>query len=211
MNICIPITSKKMPQILKDIKKAEKLTNFIELRLDLYKNPDLKKLIKSTKNKIIVTDKRKNNQSNLKEAIKHEANYIDIDYSNKYLNKLIKNKKKTKIIVSTHQKNRITFEKIDKLYSQMAIKGIDIIKIVFPAKNKTDTTTILDYLKYHNKKKRKPIILFCTGKKGISSRVFSPLFGGFLTFASLEKGKESAKGQIPIENLLKIYTYLKVR
>ena len=48
------------------------------------------------------------------------------------------------------------------------------------------------------------IIAFCMGPLGRVSRVFSLFMGGQMTFASLEKGEESASGQIPALDMKKI-------
>ena len=55
------------------------------------------------------------------------------------------------------------------------------------------------------KKSEKPIIGLCMGPLGEISRILSTIYGSFLTFASLDKGKESAPGQIPAETLRNIY------
>jgi 3-dehydroquinate dehydratase/shikimate dehydrogenase len=44
---------------------------------------------------------------------------------------------------------------------------------------------------------------------GRISRIASPLFGGYLTFASLEEGEESADGQIPVTEMKRILDILK--
>jgi 3-dehydroquinate dehydratase type I len=52
------------------------------------------------------------------------------------------------------------------------------------------------------------IIAFCMGRFGKISRIFSHLMGGYLTFASLEGGEESAPGQIPVEEMKRILKVL---
>lgn len=46
------------------------------------------------------------------------------------------------------------------------------------------------------------------GPAGRISRIAGPLFGGYLTFASLEEGQESADGQIPVLETRKILEIL---
>jgi len=48
------------------------------------------------------------------------------------------------------------------------------------------------------------------GPMGKISRIFSCLMGGYLTFASLEEGKESADGQIPIREMRKVVDILSI-
>jgi 3-dehydroquinate dehydratase len=48
-------------------------------------------------------------------------------------------------------------------------------------------------------------VSFAMGPSGITSRILSPLLGGYLTYASLGEGKESAPGQVTVSELTKIY------
>jgi 3-dehydroquinate dehydratase type I len=48
------------------------------------------------------------------------------------------------------------------------------------------------------------IIAFCMGPFGRISRIVSHMIGGHMTFASLERGEESADGQIPIMEMKKV-------
>jgi len=46
------------------------------------------------------------------------------------------------------------------------------------------------------------------GELGRVSRLFSPLFGGHFTYAAVERGKESAIGQLTIAETRKFYKLL---
>lgn len=45
------------------------------------------------------------------------------------------------------------------------------------------------------------------GERGLISRILCPKFGGYLTFATLERGIVSAPGQPTIEELLNLYNF----
>jgi 3-dehydroquinate dehydratase/shikimate dehydrogenase len=47
------------------------------------------------------------------------------------------------------------------------------------------------------------------GELGVISRLLSPIFGGYFTYASVEKGKESAVGQFTVAETKKIYELIK--
>ena len=49
------------------------------------------------------------------------------------------------------------------------------------------------------------IVAFAMGSLGLPSRILSPLVGGDFTYASIEKGAESAPGQITVADLKKLY------
>ena len=115
-------------------------------------------------------------------------------------------KSRTKIILSHHDFNRTPhIEELLGLYKKMkAVKGIEVIKIVTYARNINDNATIIELLKEARREKQK-IIAFAMGQLGRDSRILSLPMGAYLTFASLQQGKESADGQVTVGQLKKIY------
>jgi 3-dehydroquinate dehydratase/shikimate dehydrogenase len=53
------------------------------------------------------------------------------------------------------------------------------------------------------------VVSFAMSDLGFASRILCPLVGGDFIYASIEKGKESAPGQITVGDLRKIYEVLK--
>jgi 3-dehydroquinate dehydratase-1 len=51
----------------------------------------------------------------------------------------------------------------------------------------------------------KRVIAFAMGEKGLASRILCPIIGGDFTYAAIEKGAESAEGQLTVEELHQIY------
>ncbi len=49
------------------------------------------------------------------------------------------------------------------------------------------------------------IVSFAMGEAGWLSRVMAPLAGGYFTYASLGAGRESAAGQLTVDELKTIY------
>ena len=85
----------------------------------------------------------------------------------------------------------------------MTASGADIIKIVTHANTMTDNLRVLNLIPKAHERGIK-IIAFCMGPFWIISRIFSHLMGGYMTFAALEGGEESADGQIPVMEMKKI-------
>ena len=80
----------------------------------------------------------------------------------------------------------------------------EIIKIVTYARDLNDNLKMFKLLERAKLEKQK-LIGLCMGELGEISRILSPLFGGFLTFGSLQTGQESAPGQMPAATLKDIY------
>jgi 3-dehydroquinate dehydratase type I len=49
------------------------------------------------------------------------------------------------------------------------------------------------------------MVAFTMGTQGFLSRVMSPLIGAYFTYGAVQKGVESAPGQLPVSDMLAIY------
>lgn len=215
--ICIPITARSVEDVISEISLASKRTDvdLIELRLDYVsgmKNAEicLEKSLQSTTKPIIVTNRPKREGGNFKgseedrlcllqKAIELEADYVDVEYDSA---RHITRKDSSKIIISYHNFKE-TPHNINRIYEDISQYKPDIVKIVTYANDITDNIRIFELLKEANI----PTISFCMGEFGHISRILTRKFGGFLTFASLERGKESAPGQLTVDELSNIYHY----
>ena len=214
--ICIPIVGPTQDKSLEDIAIAESLADIIELRLDLMSDYNLDALLSATKKPCIVTNrtKREGGQFSgseeeridvLRQAIDAGAEYVDIETSTpkELLQPFLESQRKSKIILSYHNFTD-TPEELDHLYELMCAMPADILKIVTYARDITNNLALFNLI-YRSKKNDKKLIAFCMGERGEISRILSPLLGGFLTFGSLETGKETAPGQITGFTLRDIY------
>jgi len=211
--ICVPIVAKTTKEALNDIKKA-KDADLIELRIDFIRDindKNLTKLIKSTRKKIIVTDRKKRIKL-VEKAIELKTDFIDLDLKigEKIIKQLIKNKKRTKVIVSFHNFKKTDKKEVLRKYTQIKRLGADVVKVATFANSINDNKVIFDLIAKAKKEKKK-IIGLCIGKKGQISRILSPLFGAELTFGSLSKGKESAPGQLTATDLKTVFRINKLK
>jgi 3-dehydroquinate dehydratase / shikimate dehydrogenase len=214
--ICIPIVGASMPKALEQITSAEKIADILELRLDLIHSPDLKVLLNAVSKPVIVTNRSKLDGGQfrggdnerlqvLRDAIAAGANYVDIEVSTprEFLQPFLEGHDSSRIILSYHDFSH-TPEDLNPVYETMGALPGDVIKIVTYARDLSDNLKMFQLLK-RAKKENKKLIGLCMGDLGEISRVLSPLYGGMLTFGSLETGQESAPGQIPANTLKNIY------
>lgn len=214
--ICIPIVAPTLKQALADIDSAKELADLIELRVDLMDDPDIPALLKAAGKPCIVTNRTKREGGQfkgseeqrirlLRHAIDVGADYIDIEASTSkdLLQPVLAARAKTRVILSYHDFTR-TPDRLESIYEIMKELSPDVIKIITYAMDINDNLAVFNLLKRANRDGRK-LISFCMGEKGEVSRILSPLMGGFLTFGSLETGKESAPGQITATVLRNVY------
>jgi 3-dehydroquinate dehydratase/shikimate dehydrogenase len=214
--ICIPIVGPNQHKSLEDIATAEPLADILELRLDLMSDYDLDGLLAASTKPCIVTNrtKREGGQFSgseeerievLKQAIVAGAEYVDIETSTpkELLKPFLESEHNSKVILSYHNFTD-TPEEIEHLYDLMCGMPADILKIVTYARDINNNLSLFNLI-HRSKKDGKKLIALCMGEKGEVSRILSPLLGAFLTFGSLETGKETAPGQITGTSLRDIY------
>ncbi|KAG8048855.1 hypothetical protein GUJ93_ZPchr0009g1255 [Zizania palustris] len=141
-------------------------------------------------------------------AMELGAEYVDIELkvADKFM-KLISGKKPEtcKLIVSSHNyENTPSAEELGNLVAQIQATGADIVKIATTATEIIDVARMFQIL-VHCQEKQVPIIGLVMNDRGFISRVLCPKFGGYLTFGTLEKGKESAPAQPTIADLINVY------
>lgn len=221
--LCIPIIAHDTKKALKKIAEAKTHADILELRLDLMDSFDLHEMISSAEKPVIVTYrlKKEGGQGNadpsmvaeyLINAAHENAAYIDVELTMPVMmrNSIIEKKKNSRVIISTHIMDYTPpMDDLQALLEESIRTGGDIVKIVTMANSMEDNLRMLDLVS-EAKKRKIDLIAFCMGQLGRMSRVFSPLMGGYLTFASLEEGEESAAGQIPVKEMKRLLEYFEV-
>jgi len=93
-------------------------------------------------------------------------------------------------------------EEILSVLRQEEGAGADIAKVAFMPKNQADVLNTLAAITENPT--RIPVIAIAMGELGKVSRVLGPALGSYLTYASPTQGKESAPGQLTVEELRRI-------
>jgi 3-dehydroquinate dehydratase type I len=220
--ICVSILPKTKPEALRLIKKAETShADFIEVRLDCLENPqELADLARHGKTPKIATimptsDHGKfsgteaERQRILLNAAKNEFAFVDVELSTPNLEELVSEVKAAgaKPIVSFHDfHGSLSLPEPNNILEREISSGAEVCKIVTTAKQVEDNLTLLNFTSTASKKAK--IVCFGMGELGKVSRLLSPVFGGFFTFASLERGSETAAGQMTIQEMKTAYELL---
>ena len=133
------------------------------------------------------------------------SDYVDIEYSAgiETIRKLLSLREKSKVIASHHDFNGMPSD-LSEIYSRLKNLGADVIKIACTAQSLADNLSMLRLIETA-KSENIALIGLCMGEKGAISRILGPAFGGYCTFGSSAKGKETAPGQIPVEYLKRVY------
>jgi 3-dehydroquinate dehydratase I len=211
-----------MDEALTLIGRAEDAqADFIEVRLDSLKiSRNLSDLPAKTEIPLIATNKLKREmgeflgseserQQTLENAAKSGFQYIDVNFYSPKLEEVIDKIRlfAAKPIVSYHNFTAaLSNSEMEKILKKQIATHASICKIVTTAKKPEDNLALLDFVSKNSGKTN--LICFCMGEAGKISRLLSPAFGAYFTFASLDKSNETAVGQMTIEEMKAAYCML---
>ncbi len=211
--ICAVITDKKQ-----NISQIAGLADLFEVRIDLI-GEGWEECAAKLPKAWIACNRRKEEGGNwqgseerrvekLLRALPLGASIIDIELETNGLDKIVPViKQKASCLISSHNmKETPYFDELKDIVARQIDAGADICKVVTFADKDEDNFTVLRLIPEFPGKR---IIAFAMGEKGLASRILCPIIGGDFTYAAIEKGAESAAGQITVANLRQIYGMVK--
>jgi 3-dehydroquinate dehydratase I len=202
---------------LRALTGSESLVDFYEVRLDLV-GPAWPELVRGLKKPWIACNRRPEEGgkgerdetrrlAELLRAVEAGAAIADIELQSQYLEKYVSLiKSRARCLISFHDTLKTpAAERLAEIVEQERAAGADICKVVTRACSFEDNIALLKLVRRFA---GSSIVAFAMGEAGRVSRILSPLAGGYFTYASLSGGKESAAGQIPVEEMAEIYSCL---
>lgn len=222
--ICVSLASEDPHELYRQAQRAEALSaDLVEVRIDrLSDYRGISKLAETVGIPIVATNRpvsqngsfagsESERLSLLMDTVQGGADYVDIESSTRNLDQVMETFRKTsaKIILSHHDYSRTP--KLSELKSTLAKlqrTKSDLYKIVTTARSPEDNLTILNLLTTNQR--TNPLLSFAMGKPGIWSRILAPFYGADFTYASLERGLETAPGQPSVSELRSIYETIDV-
>jgi 3-dehydroquinate dehydratase type I len=212
--ICVPIIAHDTEEALQKISEAARWGDMFELRLDLMTSFDLDVIVRAASKPVMATYRSeaqggkgspdpKIYTEHVLAALRAEPDLVDVELwlPSELRKTIFDSLGLCKVVLSTHfHSHTPSQEVLEKILQESVKAGADIVKIITRAASYADNLRVLGLIPKALALKTE-IIAFCMGSEGRSSRIFSHLLGGYLTFASLKEGEESGDGQIPVASL----------
>ncbi len=220
--ICVSLLPKTFLEANNLLEETEDLhLDLIEVRLDfLQSKTHLKKLAdhgntpkiasilsNNSKGEANITGLKQ--QKLLLEAAKSGFEYVDVGLYSPNLKNFVNELKNLncKPIVSFHDfYTSLSLSDLESILEKEISSGAEVFKIVTTANKIADNLIILNFIS--RKSTKINLVCFCMGELGKISRLLSPLYGSYFTFASLKKGFETANGQLSVQEMKSIYKIL---
>lgn len=221
MRVCVALKLKSVSEVVRVVEERWREADLFEVRIDLLdEKRDLSRLRK-LRDKLIATvrwrleggsftgseDERLNLYLSVMREVKPK--YVDVEISSGIIGGVVRAARRegVDVIGSYHNfKETPGVDSLKKIEEKAREMGVDLLKVVTMAKSFKDNLTIFNFLS----EVEMPTVSFCMGRHGVISRVISPLLGSKFTYAALNKGLETAPGQLTIDELRSVWRLMGV-
>jgi 3-dehydroquinate dehydratase/shikimate dehydrogenase len=209
--ICVSVCAETADEFSKNIKLAKPLADFIELRFDCLKEDEIENVKYDYDENYIFTFRPKEQGGKRELTLQEREDFwnsgndfcgadFEEDVVENHLYWLYK-----PVICSYHDFDRIP-DNLPQIYERIkfAEANIDVIKIAVHTNDITDTIPIWKLLEkaiFENQQ----IIPIAMGEAGKWTRILGLAHGAFMTYASLDSGRETAPGQVSARDLREVY------
>jgi 3-dehydroquinate dehydratase type I len=196
------------------VKKIEPIVDLFELRIDLIGDKwmevarQLKKPWIACNRMVEEGGKWEGNEARrierLLQAVELGAKIVDIEYNAKNVDNIIRLiKKRAECLLSFHDFQKTpSLDVLKQIVNKELKAGADICKVVTTAQTFEDNLAVMRLFSEFPGIK---MVAFAMGTQGFLSRVMAPLIGAYFTYGAVQKGVESAPGQLPVSDMLAVY------
>jgi len=216
--ICLSVKPETKEEALSLMKTCAGISGAMELRIDGMAEPGIDGLLPREDLTVIVTNRRRDEGGSfrgteeartalLARAVDRGADYIDVESATeeKWLGpireRIARRFGKTRLILSFHDfSGTPALEKLKETAGRARDRGADVVKIATWAGSLDDNLTLIDLLRF-GKKEGIPLAVHGMGEKGRFSRIAAPLFGSLISYVSLPGGRETAPGQLTLDEM----------
>jgi 3-dehydroquinate dehydratase type I len=216
MRICACVTGKTEEECLEAIRRAEKISaDFLELRIDFLRDKEkIADIIRACRLPVIATNRAEGNGGHFRgseetrvnlllEAIESGCDFVDVEMDCELRDSVMEKarEKDCKVIMSMHDFKGTPDDAVLRSWMGEMEKSADLGKIATTANSMEDCHRILSLLLLECKT---PMIAFCMGNLGKFTRIVAPLYGSYLTYASIN-GVSAGKGQLHATTMKNVY------
>jgi 3-dehydroquinate dehydratase type I len=214
--VCVSILPKTVEETRRLVREAEESgADFVEVRLDNLAGTEVfSSIAKEGNMPKIAADRnisiaKKIRTQRLLHAAKSGFNFVDFDVDTPNLKRIVESARRygAACIVSYHDTNGTPIiEELERILQRELESKAAVCKLVTSARTLEDNLLLLDFVRRNSQKTK--LVCFAMGEHGKISRLLSPVFGAFFTFASLRHGSETAPGQITIAEMRQAYSVI---
>ncbi|MBK9214130.1 MAG: shikimate dehydrogenase [Chloracidobacterium sp.] len=203
--LCISVAAKTAKEMAAQIERAAAMADIIEIRFDGL-DPTAISQISNLECEIPLIATYRSESSAARWAFWRDqaSSFWACDLEEDILASVDRQRK----IVSFHDHDGLPLD-LNSIYDRLAATDADIVKIAVTANDITDAIPVWKLLGRASADNT-AIIPIAMGEAGKWTRILGPAHGAFLTYASLDSGRETAVGQISADEMLEVYRVKKL-
>lgn len=215
--ICIPVCEATADDTIAAIRRAAELADIVEIRFDCLIADQLHRTIKALPDipATYLFTHRPSDQGGARDMLFSERLTFWQSILNErrppFIIDLEADVKLTMAVQTNNVRRIVSYHDLvggladpEHLFECVNALDPDIIKLAVWADDITDAIPVWKLIERARSENRE-IIAIAMGEAGKWTRILGPAHGAFLTFASLDTGKETAGGQITAKDMLEVY------
>jgi len=213
VRVCVAIREASNALAVEAVARAMEWADLVEIRADYIPDLDLQRLFYKKRGPVLFTLRssqeggefagaERDRLETIVEAARLGADYIDVEFS-AFWQAVLDRVPKERVILSYHNFDE-TPGALEPLLDSMAGTGAGIVKIATRARSLADNRKIARLLASAATRNIR-LCALAMGREGIPGRVLGPLWGSWMTFASMPGSPGTADGQIPADELIRRY------
>jgi shikimate 5-dehydrogenase len=221
--ICVSVCAETADELIEQINRAESLADVFEIRFDCLNENELnladleesgkivKKILENVKKDFLLTFRPKEQGGKRDLSLSEREVFWNLvtnffcgaDFEEDFAKN--HSERFHKPLICSHHDFKGVPENLNEIYERLkSVNGVDVVKIAVQTDDITDAISIWKLLDKAKKENRK-IIPIAMGESGKWTRILSLAHGAFMTYASLDSGRETAPGQVSAHDLIEVY------
>jgi 3-dehydroquinate dehydratase/shikimate dehydrogenase len=211
--ICVSVCAETAEEMIANIKRAEQFADVTEVRFDCVRDDQIDNLRSQISNfkyeKPLLATFRAHEQGGHREVSRDERRFFWQERQDSFWaadleeDVIADGGNYSEKIVSFHDFDGVPGD-LNQIYERLAATDANIIKLAVTADDITDAISVWRLLKLATADS-KQIIPIAMGEAGKWTRILGLAHGAYLTYASLDGGKETANGQLTAKDLIETY------
>ena len=213
IRICVAVREATSEGALRAAGRAAEWADIVEIRADFIRDLDVSRLLRNKPCPVLFTLRSRKEGGDyagteqerldtLLQAAKYGADWVDVEFSASYTT-VLNGIEPARVILSYHNFDETPASLVSKV-AEMAAAGAGILKVATKANRLSDNLTIASALA-HAASHGIDLCALAMGPRGVPSRVLAPVWGSWMSFASLPDGTPTADGQVPADQMVDLY------
>jgi 3-dehydroquinate dehydratase / shikimate dehydrogenase len=215
VKLCVSLAEEATEALVARMQELAGLADLFELRADLARELDLAALLRARTRPILFTCRVESEGGRFPDRDAAERrrlllqaaglgfDFVDVEARSGF-DDVVAARAGRGLVLSWHD-TAGTPDDLEAIYTRMAERQPDVVKIAVTARSVRDLGRVLALAERHAGESSPRLVAIAMGPLGVASRILGGRYGAPFTFAAAAAGREAAPGQLTARELFKTY------